>query len=131
MRNHKFSWLLIFALVGVGFAADGDRLLGAWQGSWAGGGSGDFNLNFAQTADGKLTGAVAVTTDMGNYNATFSTITFKDGKFAAAYDYPPDVQGEITMTGSFEAKTGNGTWSLGAKGQPNQSMAAGTWQVAR
>jgi hypothetical protein len=131
MRNYKFGLMLMFALVAVGFAAEGNPLSGAWKGTWAGGGGGDFDMNFAPAADGKLTGTVAVTTDMGNYNATFSSATFKDGKFAAAYDYPPDVQGEITLTGSFGPKTGTGTWSLGAKGQPSQSMAAGAWKVAR
>jgi hypothetical protein len=131
MRNYKYGLLVAVALAAVAMAAEHSPLAGAWQGTWAGGGSGDFDLNFAQAADGKLTGTVAVTTDMGNYNATFSSITFQDGKFAAAYDYPPDVQGEITMTGSFDAKTGSGSWSLGPKGQASQSMAAGTWKVAR
>jgi hypothetical protein len=131
MRNYQFGLLMMFALLAVGIAADTNPLAGIWKGTWAGGGSGDFDLNFAQAAGGKLTGTVAVTTDMGNYNATFTSITFKDGKFAAAYDYPPDPQSEITMMGNFDANSGNGTWSLGAKGQPSQSMAGGTWKVAR
>jgi hypothetical protein len=117
--------------VNVAVAADGDQYLGAWKGTWEGGGSGGFDLTFARGADGKITGSVAVTTDMGNYNATLSALSFKDGKFSGAYDYPPDVQGEITMAGNFDAKTGTGTWSLGPKGKPAESMAAGTWKVAK
>ena len=132
MRNNKFALLLAFAWVAVAFAAQSNPLAGAWKGNWSGGGGGGgFDMTFAASADGRLTGTVAVTTDMGNYNATFSAASFKDGRLTAAYDYPPDVQGEVTLAGSFDANSGSGTWSLGAKGQPSQAMAAGTWKVAR
>jgi hypothetical protein len=130
-NKYSFGWILILALAAAGFAADTHPLSGAWKGTWAGGGSGNFDMNFTLTADGKLGGTVAVTSDMGNYNASFSSAVFSAGKLAAAYDYPPDPQGEITLNGNFDAKSGNGTWSLGAKGQPSQSIAAGTWKVAR
>jgi hypothetical protein len=132
MRNYKIALVMTWALVAVGLAADSNSLAGPWKGTWAGGGgAGGFDMNFAVAADGKLTGTVAVTTDMGNYNASFSSATFAGGKLAAAYDYPPDPQGEVTLAGSFDAKAGSGTWSLAAKGQPAQSMAGGTWKVAR
>jgi hypothetical protein len=132
VRNYKIALVMTWALVAVGLAADSNPLAGAWKGTWDGGsGGGGFDMNFAVSSDGKLGGTVAVTTGMGNYNAAFSTATFVGGKLTAAYDYPPDLQGEVTLAGSFDAKAGSGTWSLAAKGQPAQSMAGGTWKVAR
>ena len=63
---------------------------------------------------------------MGDYNAKFSTVTVTGDKLAGAYDYPPDPQGEVTITGSFDPKNAIGTWSLGAKGQPGGQAIAGT-----
>jgi hypothetical protein len=49
---------------------------------------------------------------MGDYNAKFRTATLTGDKLTGAYDYPPDPQGEVTVTGSFELKSAMGTWSL-------------------
>jgi hypothetical protein len=118
--------------VDVAAAADGDQYVGTWKGSWeGGGGSGRFDMTFARGSDGQLTASVSVGTDMGDYNATFSKLAFVSEKFTGAYDYPPDVQGEVIIAGSFDPKNATGTWSLGAKGQGAQSMAAGTWKVSR
>ena len=116
----------------VAAAADGDQYLGTWKGSWEGGGaSGRFDLTFARGSDGKLTGSVSVGTDMGDYDAKFSTVAVAADKLTGAYDYPPDPQGEVTITGSFDPKNATGTWSLAAKGQPGQQAFAGTWKVSK
>ena len=104
---------------GVAAAADGDQHVGIWKGTWEGAGAGGrFDLTFTKGSDGKLAASVSVGTDMGDYNAKFSTLTLTGDKLAGAYDYPPDPQGEVTITGSFEPKDAIGTWSLGAKGKP-------------
>jgi hypothetical protein len=116
----------------VAAAADGDQYVGTWKGSWeGGGGSGRFDMTFARGSNGELTAAVAVGTDMGDYNAKFSKLAFVSDKFTGAYDYPPDLQGEVIIAGSFDPKNATGTWSLGAKGQPGGAMAAGTWKVSK
>jgi hypothetical protein len=116
----------------VAAAADADQYVGTWKGSWeGGGGSGRFDMTFARGSDGELTATVAVGTDMGDYNAKFSKLAFASEKFTGAYDYPPDVQGEVIIAGSFDAKNAAGTWTLGAKGQAGGAMAAGTWKVSK
>jgi hypothetical protein len=113
-------------------AADGDQYLGTWKGTWeGGGGTGRFDMTVARGSDGKLAASVSVGTEMGDYNATFSTVTLVVGKLAGAYDYPPDPQGEVTIAGSFDPKNATGTWSLAAKGQPGGQSIAGTWKVTK
>jgi hypothetical protein len=140
MRNHKIGLMAFVLLIGIwaagqmprAAAADGDQMVGAWKGGWEGGGaSGRFDLTFVRGADGKLTGTVSVGSDMGDYNAKFSALAVTGEKLNGAYDFPPDPQGEVTVTGSFDPKTATGTWSLGAKGQPAPAMAAGTWKVSK
>jgi hypothetical protein len=116
----------------VATAADGDQYAGTWKGTWEGAGAGGrFDLTFAKGSDGKLAASVSVGTDMGDYNAKFSTATITGDKLAGAYDYPPDPQGEVIITGSFDAKIATGTWSLGAKGKPGGQAIAGTWKVTK
>jgi hypothetical protein len=140
MRTQKFTvaatvllasmWAALY--FNVAAAADEDQYVGTWKGSWeGGGGSGRFDMTFARGSDGQLTASVAVGTDMGDYNAKFSKAAFVSDKFTGAYDYPPDVQGEVIILGSFDPKNAAGTWVLGAKGQPGQSIAAGTWKVSK
>jgi hypothetical protein len=92
---------------------------------------GRFDLTLVRGSDGKLGASVSVGTDMGDYNAKFSTMSLAADKLAGAYDYPPDPQGEVTITGSFDPKNATGTWSLGAKGQPGGQAIAGTWKVSK
>jgi len=108
-------------------------LLGLLGGGFGvgGGGGGRFDLTFVRGGDGKLSASVSVGTDMGDYNAKFSTMSLAGEKLAGAYDYPPDPQGEVTITGSFDPKSAAGTWSLGAKGQPGGQAIAGTWKVSK
>ena len=113
---------------GVALAADADQYVGTWKGTWEGAGAGGrFDLTIAKGSDGKLAASVSVGSDMGDYNAKFSTVTITGDKLAGAYDYPPDLQGEVTITGAFEPKDAIGTWSLGAKGKPGGQAIAGTW----
>jgi len=137
-QRHFVAALMAFVTIGAALqinaaaAADEDQYVGTWKGSWeGGGGSGRFDMTLARGSDGRLTASVAVGTDMGDYSATFSKVAFVSEKMSGAYDYPPDVQGEVIILGSFDAKDATGTWSLGAKGQPGQSMAAGTWKVSK
>jgi hypothetical protein len=117
---------------GVAAAADGDQYIGIWKGTWEGAGAGGrFDLTFTKGSDGKLAASVSVGSDMGDYNSKFSTLTITGDKLAGAYDYPPDLQGEVTITGSFEPKDAIGTWSLGAKGKPGGQAIAGTWKVKK
>jgi hypothetical protein len=117
---------------GVAATAEGDQYVGTWKGTWEGAGAGGrFDLTFARGGDGKLAASVSVGTDMGDYNAKFSKMTLSGDKLAGAYDYPPDPQGEVIVTGSFDPKNATGTWSLGAKGQPGGQAIAGTWKVSK
>jgi hypothetical protein len=140
MRLRRVAIVALTLLVGVwaglymggASAADGDQYVGTWKGTWEGAGAGGrFDLTFARGGDGKLLASVSVGTDMGDYNAKFSTVSLSGDKLAGAYDYPPDPQGEVTITGSFDPKTAMGTWSLGAKGQPGGQAIAGTWKVSK
>jgi len=141
MRIRKFTTAVVLAFAGIwagahfnaAAAADGDQYVGTWKGSWEGGGaSGRFDMTFSRGGDGALSATVAVGTDMGDYNARFSKLTFVAEKFTGAYDYPPDVQGEVIIAGAFDPRNAAGTWALGAKGQPGgQAMAAGTWKVSK
>jgi hypothetical protein len=117
---------------GVAAAAEGDQYVGTWKGTWEGAGAGGrFDLTLARGSDGKLAASVSVGTDMGDYNAKFSKTAVTGDKLAGAYDYPPDPQGEVIITGSFDPKNATGTWSLGAKGQPGGQAVAGTWKVSK
>jgi hypothetical protein len=117
---------------GIAAAADGDQYVGTWKGTWEGAGAGGrFDLTFARGGDGKLNASVSVGTDMGDYNAKFSTVSLTAAKLAGAYDFPPDPQGEVTIAGSFDAKNATGTWSLQPKGQPGGQAIAGTWKVSK
>jgi hypothetical protein len=139
MRLHKVAMIASLMLgiwaaaqIGVASAADSDQYLGAWKGTWDGAGAGGrFDLTFTRGSDGKIAASVSVGTEMGDYNAKFTSVTLSGDKFAGAYDYPPDPQGEVTITGSFDPKSAMGTWSLGAKGQSGGQSVAGTWKVVK
>jgi hypothetical protein len=113
-------------------ALDGQQYVGGWTGTWEGGGSGRFDMTLELGADGKFGGGVAVGTDQGDYTAKFSKLSFAGNKMTATYDYPLDTQGEVSIEGTFDAKSATGTWGLGAKGQSQtQAMASGTWKIAK
>jgi hypothetical protein len=113
-------------------AVEGEQYVGSWTGTWEGGGSGRFDMTLELGSDGKITGGVNVGTDQGDYTARFSKAVFTGNQLAATYDYPLDSQGEVTIAGTFDDKTGTGTWGLGAKGQSEaQAVASGTWKTAK
>ena len=120
-------------LVGYGQAADpapGGQFVGAWSGTWEGGGSGKFNIKFEQGGDGAIKGSVVVGTDAGDYTANFSTISFSGGKMTGRYDYPLDTQGEIIIDGDFDPAKASGTWKLVQKGGTDPFIN-GTWTVKK
>jgi hypothetical protein len=139
MRSASIAVIFAFILAvmsgggqGVATAADGDQYIGTWKGTWEGAGAGGrFDLTLAKGSDGKLVASVSVGMDSGDYKAQFSKVALTGDKLAGAYDYPPDPQGEVIITGSFEPKDAVGTWSLGAKGQPGGQAIAGTWKVTK
>lgn len=136
----RFSSILLAILfmgapVSPAVAADGDPYLGTWAGTWLGGdASGHFELTLERSADGKLTGSIAVSQDGGassDYTARLKTAEFTGDRFAAAYE-PPDGQSQINLKGSFSGRGADGDWSLGAKDQPTApAMAAGTWKIIK
>src|SRR5579864_2387041 len=94
MRPQKFAVVAIMMLAiigavaerGVASAAEGDQVVGTWKGTWEGAGAGGrFDLTFSRGSDGKLAASVSVGTDMGDYNAKFSTVTLTGDKLAGAY----------------------------------------------
>ena len=114
-------------------SVDGQQYAGTWNGNWEGaGGSGRFDLTIQVGSDGNLAGGVSVGTDQGDYTAKFSKIDFAGNKMTGTYDYPLDAQGEVSITGTFDAKGASGTWGLGAKGQSGgQTVAEGTWKTEK
>jgi hypothetical protein len=116
-------------------AADGDQYLGTWAGTWTGGdASGHFELTLARSAEGKVTGSIAVSQDGGansDYTAKLKSAEFMGESFSAAYE-PPDGQSQINLKGSFTVRGADGDWSLGAKDRPEgPPMAAGTWKITK
>lgn len=104
---------------------------GEWDGGWEGaGGSGTFKLTLLRGADGKLSGGVSVGQADGDYKATFTSVSLVDGKLVAKYDYTPDPQAEIALTGTVTGTTLKGEWKMLPKGQ-EMEMAAGTWNVTK
>jgi hypothetical protein len=140
MRSQKLVVMALVMLAGIwavtqlraASAADGERYVGIWKGTWEGEGAGGrFDLTFARNSTGKLEASVSVGSDAGDYKADFSALTLAGDKLAGAYDYPPDPRAEVTISGSFDPKIGSGSWSLGTKGQPGAQAFAGTWKVSK
>ncbi len=130
MRIQKIyvAALIALATIGAGLqfsvaaAADEDQYVGTWKGSWeGGGGSGRFDMTLARGSDGRLTASVAVGTDMGDYNATFSKVALVSEKLSGAYDYPPDVQGEVIIFGIVRPEECHGHMVVGRK-RPTQPI---------
>jgi hypothetical protein len=119
---------------GIATAADspsGAEFIGTWKGTWeGGGGTGRFDLTLAAGADGKVSGGVSVGSDAGDYVAKFVSLSFSGNSLTARYSYPPDEQGDIALTATFDGKVAKGTWSLVPKGQ-DTAMANGTWTVTK
>jgi hypothetical protein len=137
MRKQFLAMAFLACVVAVGVgqfsvAADSaNQYAGTWNGTWEGEGAGGrFDLTLTTGSDGKLSGGVSVGQDAGDYTAQFSTVTVTGNKLTAKYDFPPDPQGEILLTATFDGGNATGTWALNPKGQ-DQSMATGSWKVAK
>jgi hypothetical protein len=57
-------------------------------------------------------------------------LSFDGAKMTGAYDFTPDVQGEVILSATFEGNTAKGTWSLRSKADGTE-VATGTWNVTK
>ena len=110
-------------------SSDRKQYLGAWAGTWEGGGSGDFELTLTEKDD-VLSGKVAVTTDAGPYTADLKTVSIDGTQMNAKYDFPLDTSAEVVLAATFEGRGAKGTWSLRPKGQDSEILS-GTWAVTK
>ena len=135
------SWWGVFAAAAVfagsatmlmpsAMSAANDEFVGTWSGTWEGSGSGRFDLTIERDASGQLAGGVSVGTDQGDYVAKFKELSFDGGRMKAKYDFTPDPQAEIVLSGTFTSGDAQGDWTMQPQGQ-NQAFAAGTWVVKK
>jgi len=137
VRKRSCIWLWVFVFGAMCAAAQrggegpssGEQFLGTWTGTWAGAGTGGFELTLEKGQDNAVTGRVSVTGEP-TYKAALKTCTFDGRKLSATYDFPPDEAGEVVLAASFEDKSAKGTWSLREKASGNE-VASGTWTVTR
>ena len=118
-------WLLMLLMQ----ASNGDSYVGTWAGTWDGSGTGQFELTLDKK-DGAPAGRVEVTTDGGNYAAELKTVVVQGQQITAKYDFPLDPSAEVVMKATFEERSAKGTWSLRPKGQEAE-LAGGTFTVTR
>jgi hypothetical protein len=130
------KWLAAAALALLGAVAvavaqsDIAAFVGAYAGTWEGGGTGRFDLTIEKGSDGKPAGGVSVGTEQGDYTAKFKEVSFEGQNMKARYEFPLDAQADVAITGKFDGGAAEGTWSLVAKGG-DQSFAGGTWKVTK
>ena len=139
MRRSPSIWCVLFVALAFTLAsaqrapesaAKPAPPVGAWSGTWEGGGaSGGFDLTLEQAKDGPLTGKVAVTGEPA-YIAAFTSVSIDGKKLDAKYDFPADQAAEVTLVGTFDGATATGTWVLQAKGTSGE-VATGTWTVTK
>ena len=136
MRKHFQAWsaalliatVWVAASVEMAGAAD-SQPAGAWVGTWQGDAdSGRFDMTLAQ--EGNWSGGVSVGQTSGDYTAKFTTVTVTGNKLTAKYDFPPDPQAEIVLSGTVEGNKASGTWTLQPKGQ-EMAVATGTWTITK
>jgi hypothetical protein len=128
------KWLSAAAVVLLGAVAvaqsDISAFVGAWGGSWEGGGTGRFDITIERGSDGQPTGGVSVGTDQGDYTAKFKELSFDGQNMKARYEFPLDTQADVALTGTFNGGSAEGTWSLVPKGG-DQVFAGGGWKVQK
>jgi hypothetical protein len=66
-----------------------------------------------------------------SYKATLKTAVIDGKKITATYDFPPDDQLEITLSGTLDGDAIKGTWVAGPQGGRGGSVAEGTWSVKK
>jgi len=128
------KWLAAaaIALLGAVAVAQSDiaAFVGAYGGTWEGGGTGRFDLTIEKGSDGQPAGGVSVGTEQGDYTAKFKELSFDGQNMKARYEFPLDAQADVAITGKFDGGAAAGTWSLVARGG-DQSFAGGTWKVTK
>jgi hypothetical protein len=132
-KSMRKRWLAAaLALLGAVAVAQTDSaaFVGTWNGTWEGGGTGRFDLTIERNGDGQPAGGVSVGTEQGDYTAKFKELSFDGQNMQARYEFPLDGQADVTVTGTFNGGSAEGTWNLVAKGG-DQSFAGGTWKVAK
>jgi hypothetical protein len=132
MNMRKWLAAAALALLGAVAVAQSDiaAFVGAYAGTWEGGGTGRFDLTIEKGSDGKPAGGVSVGTEQGDYTAKFKEVSFDGQNMKARYEFPLDAQADVAITGKFDGGAAEGTWSLVAKGG-DQSFAGGTWKVTK
>jgi hypothetical protein len=132
MNMRKWLAAAALALLGAVAVAQSDiaAFVGAYAGTWEGGGTGRFDLTIEKGSDGKPAGGVSVGTEQGDYTAKFKEVSFEGQNMKARYEFPLDAQADVAITGKFDGGAAEGTWSLVAKGG-DQSFAGGTWKVTK
>ena len=107
-----------------------DRFIGVWTGSWDGDGSGGgFELTLEHDKGKPTTGRVSVTGEP-TYKATLASVAFDGAKMTAKYEFPPDPNGEVVLTATFDGNIVTGTWLLREKGS-DSAVASGGWKAKR
>lgn len=139
MDKRIFLCVCLAVLAGAGMTAQeqkgaGSQFAGIWSGSWEGlGQSGGFELtlqpNKEPNNEGAFGGRVAVTGEP-TYQAALKTVSFEGTKMAATYDFPPDEAIQISLTGTFDGSSAEGTWTARTKSDGND-VATGTWKVKK
>ncbi len=139
MRRSPSIWCVLFVALAFSLAnaqrapelaATPAPPVGAWSGTWEGGGaSGGFDLTLEQAKDAPLTGKVAVTGEPA-YNAAFTSVSVDGKKLNAKYDFPADNSLEIVLVGTFDGAKAAGTWAAQSKGAAGE-LASGTWTVTK
>ena len=111
-----------------GSSSTGEEFVGVWSGKWEGAGaSGGFELTLEKIKDG-VAGKVSVTGEP-TYQAAFKKLSFDGKKMSAAYDFPPNEEGEVVLAVTFDGKKASGSWTLRAKA--GGDFASGTVDVTR
>src|SRR4029453_6204184 len=128
----KWVTAAALALLGVVAVAQSDiaAVVGTWNGTWEGGGTGRFDLTIERGSDGQPAGGVSVGTEQGDYTAKFKELSFDVKNMRARCEFPLDAQADVAITGKFDGGAAEGTWSLVAKGG-DQAFAGGTWKVQK
>jgi hypothetical protein len=129
--------LWVFLLGVMGSAAQrtdapppGEKFVGTWTGTWEGAGSsGGFELTLEKDTSNAIAGRVSVTGEP-TYKATLAEVSFDGAKMTARYDFPPDPNGEVRLTATFDGDSAKGTWSAREKASGNE-VASGGWNVTR
>lgn len=108
-----------------------DRFIGVWSGSWENpdGGGGGIEVTLEHEKGKPMSGKVSVTGEP-TYKATLASVSFDGAKMTAKYEFPPDPDGEVVLTATFDGDTATGAWLLRGKGS-DSAVATGAWKATR